>query len=320
MTTLGVCFHRFQPAADVVTEARAAEDAGYDEFWVVEDCFYTSGPTLAAAALAATERIKVGIGILPARSRQPAVTAMEFATLAALGPGRFIGGIGHGVGYWMDQMGARPASPLTALEETLTVVRALLAGDRVNFDGRYVTLHDVALSPPPVQPPPVLAGVRNEKSLRLSGRCADGTILAELCSPDYLNWAHDRIAEGGGGDDHRMTVFCSAAVSPHGRQAREALIPFVASVFRDGPIGVRLLPFYPELEARAIATTWEEAVSAMPEDWWNSLGPIGTLDDAVRYLTKMTEAGADSLVLFPDPTAPIDDLRRFAAEVRPLLG
>jgi alkanesulfonate monooxygenase SsuD/methylene tetrahydromethanopterin reductase-like flavin-dependent oxidoreductase (luciferase family) len=318
--SLGICFHRYQPAADIVAEARAAEEAGFDELWVVEDCFYTAGPSLAAAALAVTEQIRVGIGIVPSRSRQAAVTAMEFATLTGLGPDRFLGGIGHGVGSWMNQMGIRPASPLTALEETLTAVRRLLAGETVTMDGRYVTLREVALSPAPDSPPPLLAGVRNEKSLQLSGRCADGTILAELCSPTYLAWARDRIAEGGGGSDHRLTVFCSGAVDSDGAAARAALVPFVAGVFADASVGLRMLPFYDELSARAADSSWEEAVGAMPEEWWRHLGPIGTPDDAARYLTTMADSGADSLVLFPDLANPIDDLRRFAATVRPLLG
>ena len=56
-------------------------------------------------ALAVTERLAVGIGILPAVARNPAITAMELATLAGLAPGRVVAGIGHGVQEWMAQVG-----------------------------------------------------------------------------------------------------------------------------------------------------------------------------------------------------------------------
>ncbi|MEZ5229499.1 MAG: LLM class flavin-dependent oxidoreductase [Acidimicrobiales bacterium] len=179
-TDIGLCFHREFAAGAVIEHAHTAESLGFDEFWVIEDCFFTSGPTLAAAALTATDHIGVGIGIMPAVARTAAITAMEIATLAGLAPGRFHAGIGHGVQTWMAQMGARKASPLTALEETILAVRELLAGDRITRDGRYVTLDDVALE----APPHTAAGVgrRPVDQVPAVGGAADGTILAELCS------------------------------------------------------------------------------------------------------------------------------------------
>ena len=80
----------------LLPEVAAQLDRGrIDELWLIEDCFSTTGPSLAAAALTATERMEVGIGILPAVVRHPAMTAMELATLADLGGGRFTAGIGH---------------------------------------------------------------------------------------------------------------------------------------------------------------------------------------------------------------------------------
>ena len=91
------------PARAVREFAPALEAGGVDQMWFIEDCFYTAGISLAATALALTERLQVGIGILPAVARNPAVTAMEIATLAELAPGRLLAGIGHGVQEWMEQ-------------------------------------------------------------------------------------------------------------------------------------------------------------------------------------------------------------------------
>ncbi len=104
---IGMCFDRSLPAPFVVEVAESLEAATVDQLWVIEDCFYTAGISLAATALARTEQLTVGIGILPAVARNPAVTAMELATLANLAPGRLLAGIGHGVQEWMGQMGAR---------------------------------------------------------------------------------------------------------------------------------------------------------------------------------------------------------------------
>ena len=136
---------------------------------MIEDCFYTAGITLAATALAHTETLTVGIGILPALTRNVSTTAMELATLARLAPGRIVAGIGHGVRSWMEQIGARPESPVGALTEVITAVRRLLAGETVTMAGALVELHDVRLDVVPSPPPPVLAGVRRPKSLAAAG-------------------------------------------------------------------------------------------------------------------------------------------------------
>jgi alkanesulfonate monooxygenase SsuD/methylene tetrahydromethanopterin reductase-like flavin-dependent oxidoreductase (luciferase family) len=74
----------------------AADEAGIDELWLWEDCFLEGGLTTSAAALAWSERLTVGIGLLPVPLRNPAVTAMEIATLVRLFPGRFVPALGHG--------------------------------------------------------------------------------------------------------------------------------------------------------------------------------------------------------------------------------
>ncbi len=309
----------------MVERSRQAESLGFDEFWVIEDCFFTSGPALAAAALTATERIGVGIGIMPAVARNPAITAMEIATLAQLAPGRFHAGIGHGMQDWMAQIGARPSSPLTVLDETITVVRRLLAGERVRVDGRFVTLDDVALAAPPTPAPLVSAGVRSPRSLQLAGRVADGTILAELCSPTYLRWARDHIVTGAASVDradrtHRLTVFVSMSVGIDGDAAREAAAGFVAEILAHPHVGLTMLEFYPELAARAERIGWYEAVAAMPREWWHQLGAFGTPEDAAVYYRSMIEAGAQALTTFPSPSDPSGDASLLAEVVLPLVG
>lgn len=340
--SIGLCFHRDAPAGAVIEQARVAEEAGYDELWVIEDCFFTAGVSLAAAALTATRRIGVGIGIMPAVARNPAITAMEIATLAGLAPGRFHAGIGHGVQDWMGQMGVRPTSPLTTLEETLMAVRSLIRGEEVTTAGRAVQLDRVRLEAPPDPVPLVSAGVRGPRSLAASGRSADGTILADFCSVEYLTWARAQISRGshsqsehsrssgtrGSGanapgahppvaEHHRLTVFASAAVTPDGDDAREAMSYYLAEVCQDPPTSLRHAPFFDEVEARAAASSWLEALQAMPADWWRQLGPIGTPDDAVAYLSSMAEAGADAVALFPSPVDPVGDATNLASAVLP---
>jgi alkanesulfonate monooxygenase SsuD/methylene tetrahydromethanopterin reductase-like flavin-dependent oxidoreductase (luciferase family) len=208
---LGVVLRPTLPQERLVEQARAAEAAGAAELWLWEDCFLTGGIAATATALAATERIVVGIVILPAPVRNAAFAAMELATLARLHPGRLHAGFGHGLPDWMHQVGAKPASQLTLLEEVTVAVRALLRGETVDTEGRYVRLRSVALDHPPGTVPPVSLGVRGPKSLRLSGGCADGTVLDASADPAAVAAARRAIDEGrsesGRTDPHRLTVF-----------------------------------------------------------------------------------------------------------------
>jgi alkanesulfonate monooxygenase SsuD/methylene tetrahydromethanopterin reductase-like flavin-dependent oxidoreductase (luciferase family) len=170
--------------------ALAAEDSGLAELWLWEDCFWGGALTAAAAVLAWTPRLPVAIGVLPVPVRNVALTAMEAAVLQRLFPGRITIGVGHGVQDWMGQVGVRAASPVTLLGGYLSALRGLLNGERLTVDGRYVRLDGVALDAPPVTPPPVLAAATGPRTLAVSGRDADGSILdSATTTPDGLREA-----------------------------------------------------------------------------------------------------------------------------------
>jgi len=293
-----MCFDRSLPAAAVAEFAEALEAGGVDQFWVIEDCFYTAGISLAATALARTEHLTVGIGILPAVARNAAVTAMEIATLAELAPGRLIAGIGHGVQEWMEQMGARTPSPLTTLDEVITTVRQLLHGETVDFDGREVTMHSIALDQPPTQVPPLMAGVRGPKSLALAGRMADGIILAEGAGPASVRAS---IKQAGSPDQFRTSVFSAFCLVPDRKVAHQAMTPFVVGLLDNPEAAIRAHPHFDQMVERVTAHG-AEAVVDFPDDWWIDIGAIGDMDDVVAHIEALADAGANDVSLFPGPT------------------
>ncbi|NEA37533.1 LLM class flavin-dependent oxidoreductase [Streptomyces sp. SID13031] len=175
---LGLVFPPALPPESIRSVAASAEAAGLDDFWVSEDCFKESAVASAVVALAATERVRVGIGLLPVPLRSVAQAAMEFATIDRLFPGRFAGGIGHGVQAWMGQAGVRAEAPLTLLREFATALRRLLDGEEVSVSGRYVVLDEVALAYPPLEPAPLLIGAAGPRSLAAAGELGTGTLLS----------------------------------------------------------------------------------------------------------------------------------------------
>lgn len=267
---LGVMFDRARPPEELIEFAREMDAAGLDEFWVVEDLGWSGAVSTAATALASTDRITVGIGIVPAAFRNPALLAMELAALERLHPGRLLAGIGHGVGPWMAQVGAAAASPLTRLEETIAGVRALLAGELVTTVGRYVTLDGVRLVHPPVTPPPLLAGVMRPRSLRLSGRVADGTVLAEGTGPAGVRAALSHIAATSA---HRLVVLTYLCIDDDTEAVRIATDPVrheLAEAVAVAPDEVFLAAGSATVAAQQIASLWAAGAASVV------LRPIGT--------------------------------------------
>lgn len=293
--TIGICFDRTFPAAAVVDYAQRAERAGLDELWLIEDCFFTTAPPLAAAALAVTERLRVGLGILPAVARTAAITAMEIATLAGMAPGRVVAGIGHGVQSWMAQMGAATPSPLTTLDEVVTAVRQLLAGETVTTHGRHVRLDNVALATAPTPAPAVIAGVRGPKSLAHAGRHADGVLLDAPCSPAYVRWAREQCSAD---TTFQLRCFASLWISDDRIEAYRAMAPFVGDLLTEGAPTLGRLPFYGEL-AELHTAKGDDGLVGMPADWWQQIGAIGTMDDALGYIAAMEAEGITGISFFP---------------------
>ncbi|GAB3589909.1 LLM class flavin-dependent oxidoreductase [Angustibacter peucedani] len=194
-TTLGLIFPPDLPPERLRSVALAADEAGLEQLWLWEDCFKEGGISTLAAALAWTEQVQVGLGLMPVPLRNVAVTAMEVASLERMFPGRVVPGIGHGVLDWMGQVGVRAESPMTLLREYTTALRALLDGERLTTSGRYVHLDDVALDWPPSPPPPLLVGAMGDKTTRLAGELGDGVIFAEM-SPERVRAAVEHLRAG----------------------------------------------------------------------------------------------------------------------------
>jgi alkanesulfonate monooxygenase SsuD/methylene tetrahydromethanopterin reductase-like flavin-dependent oxidoreductase (luciferase family) len=313
---VGVCFDRSFPPSAITEFTERLEAGGLDQLWVIEDCFYTTAIALAATALARTNRLAVGLGIMPAVARNPAITAMEIATLANLAPGRVLAGIGHGVQEWMEQMGARTASPLTTLDEVITVVRRLLHGETVSFRGQEVRLDSVALEQPPAKVPPVLAGVRGPKSMALAGRIADGVVLAEGAGANYVRRAREQAGDPEG---FRISCFTALSIEDERLSAYRWMAPVVAGWLTSPNPAIDAHPHGAELRER-FAEGGVDALVSMPREWWLQLGAIGTFDDAVEHIQSLAQAGAHDVALFPCPElqfarVQLDDAVRLQAAV-----
>ena len=138
--------------------ARRAEQLDYESLWIAE----TAGPdpfVLAGTIAQVTSKIRIGIAVSPVYIRTPATIASAAATVAGLAPGRFVLGLGASshaiVGGWH---GTQFEGPLTRVRETVDVVREMLRGETIDYEGRAVRTRGFRLAVPPTVPVPLYVG------------------------------------------------------------------------------------------------------------------------------------------------------------------
>jgi F420-dependent oxidoreductase-like protein len=179
----------FSPAvrtlAESVDRARIVERYGFESLWTTQLPTARDASLVLAAYASATERVKIGTGVLPLYTRHPTAMVQMAATLDELSGGRFILGLGvsHRVtveGMW----GMRLERPVEAMREYLTIVRTSLRDGACSFEGAFFTARWSYLGPRR-EDMPIMISALNPRMLELAGELADGVVLY-MCAPGYI--------------------------------------------------------------------------------------------------------------------------------------
>lgn len=317
--SLGVLMPHAAAPADVPAIAARAEALGFDSVWVPENCFLNGGVAAAGLALGATQATVVGIGVLASPLRHPAVAAMEVATLAQAYPGRLVASFGLGVPAWLDQMGLRPASALTAVREYVGAVRELLAGTSVsrNADTSGFAADEITLAHP-AEDVPIAIGAVGPKMLELAGEVADVVILSTLAGPRYVRWAGAIVAAAAaraGRQAPRVVCFAAFHLAADDRAGRDAIrhdLAFSLRASGPGPLldAIDASDALAELLADHPGATLAEAI---PDSWLQEMAIAGDARRCASHITNLWEAGAHDVVLSPKPVGRAAELLAAAA-------
>ena len=221
--------HGNAPASRSLEIMRAAEDAGFDQFWMYDshviwqDCYSVLGWLI---GLSRSDKMEFGTLVTNPVSRDATVTASAFATLAEITGNRVICGIGRGDSV-VRVMKRKPAK-LADLEHAVNVIRTLSRGETMELEGVDVQMEWANARVP------IYVAAYGPRALTLAGKVGDGVVF-QVADPYFIEWGMQFVRKGAaeaGRDPSEIVIHCSAAtyISSDMDEARERTRWFPALV------------------------------------------------------------------------------------------
>ena len=295
---------------------RYAEQRGFEAVWQAESRLVRDAIVPMAAYAAVTERLKVGSGVINNWTRNIGLLAATYLTLDDLAPNRII----CGIGAWWDPLarnvGIERRKPLTAMRETVEILRRLLNMERVTFHGEFVNVEGIELDvvhgrrePRHV---PIMIGATGDKMMELAGEISDGVVLNYCVPPEYNDHALDLLARGAkkagrtlDDIDRPQLVVCSV---DHDREraiatTRELLTQYLAQqphiakasgVSQDVVDQIQSILGWPATKEQI-----EQAKHLVPEELIHRITASGTPDEARQKVAEYRQHGCTSPILYP---------------------
>jgi probable F420-dependent oxidoreductase len=289
--------------------AARAEVLGYDSVWIADTGAGPDAFVVAAAAAQVTTSIRLGTAIVPVYTRAPAVLAAGAGSAAQLAPGRFVLGIGASSETIVERWGGVPfRRPLARMRETTGVLRAMLAGERVTFEGRTIRTSGFRLVSPPPRPVPIYLAALMPPMLELAGEIADGVVLNMMpvdAVPRML--AHVRRgAERAGRDPAALEIVARfQTIVTDDRPAARAALRHMFGPYFATSVYNRFVAWcgFAE-EAAAIAQTWTAKdrsanFAAVTDEMIDRIAVIGTAAECRAQLAAFAEAGITTPMVSP---------------------
>lgn len=302
-------------------EAADAEAAGFGGIYVSERLDVKDAAVVCGGVVARTDHIRVGTALIHQGTRHPLTLASMAATLQLMSGGRFVLGIGRGLGALAPSLGVNKPT-LASLEHLVTTMRRLWAGERITENGpagsfRGLRFTDIPAGPPP----PVLFGTVGSRGLELAGRLFDGVVLHPFLTTDAVARSVERVrraADASGRDPDAVGVVTTVVTAPALTAEREDLavraraisylqVRGLGEVLVEAngwdPAVLQAIREHPTLTGKGIADTslsrdrLVDAAEVIPPDWFSEGAAFRTVAHCVARIRSYRDAGGDEILL-----------------------
>lgn len=342
---IGVMQLTMEPVSEILAHARTMDKSGFDTIWLAEAYPWwrkhsmeaRSTTALSSLIADATDQIAVGWGIISPYTRHPIQIAMDArVTQEIVGEGRFYLGLGASK-ILMREVGD-PGLPRTAVVETIEIVRAILAGESLDYKGRVFTAR-VPPMPDDTEAPrldvPIYMAGTGPRMQQSAGELADGLLTPSITTPGFVRYAMENIGKGAekaGRDPSAVDIGCTVVASidadrGKGREgAREIAGMYLANKVENirgsadvllGEAGLTFEEIQPIAEAmqRGGRLAAKEKVT---DDILDKTRPIaGTPQDCIDAIQEYKDAGCTHVMLELWGESRDEQLELFGREVLP---
>jgi 5,10-methylenetetrahydromethanopterin reductase len=293
-----------------------AEERGFESVWQAESRLVRDAIVPMAAYAAVTDQIKVGSGVINNWTRNIGLLAATFLTLDDLAPDRII----CGIGAWWDPLaknvGIERRKPLTAMRETVEVLRRLLNMERVTYHGEFVDVTEIELDvvhgrrePRNV---PIMIGATGDQMMALTGEIADGVVLNYCVPPEYNDRALELLEQGAKKAgrtfedlDRPQLVVCS--VDDDAEKARDTTRELLTQYMAQQPHIAKASGVSPGVVAQiqsilgwpATKEQIQQAKHLVPEDLIHRITASGTPEQARAKVNEYRAHGCTCPILYP---------------------
>jgi 5,10-methylenetetrahydromethanopterin reductase len=312
--------------------ARYAEERGFSEIWQADTRLARDCVVLMSAFLTETKRLRLGSGVLPIWTRNPAVIAATWSTmweLAGKVDGR--GRIMLGLGAWWEpiasRVGIRRKRPLKAMREHVEAIRQLFTMEEVTFHGEFVHLDrvklDVAFGDTSPRDIPIYIGATGPQMLELAGEICDGVVLNYVVSVDYIRNAVESVRRGAERagksldvvDRPELLVCCLSDDDPQAAVMEgKALVAYYLGtephIMKASNVDEELIKKVQEFVGwPATEADYRRAAQLIPNDVVRNLMAVGTTRQCQDKVAEYIEAGVTCPILYPmmDEVKPVID-------------
>ena len=301
---------------DGLEYAQYAEKKGFHAIWQAESRLVRDAIVPMAAYAAVTEKIHIGSGVINNWTRNIGLLASTFLTLDDLAPNRII----CGIGAWWDPLaknvGIDRKKPLTAMKETIDVLRRLLNMERVTYSGEFVNVTGIELDivhgrkePRNV---PIYIGATGDNMMEMTGEIADGVVLNYCVPPEYNHKALELLTSGAkkagktiDDIDRPQLIVCSVDQDHHKAidTTRELLTQYLAQqphIAKASGVSMEVVKQIQSI--LGWPATKEQIAKAkhfVPEDLIERITASGTPEEAKAKVREYIKNGCTCPILYP---------------------
>lgn len=318
----GALIESIYPPSELVAIARQVEDLGFSHFWYPDEKFFKDCYIGLSLVAQNTKNIALGPCVTDPFSRHPIITAVAIASLAEVAPNRTWLGIGAG-GRGFNAIGIERDRPAIAIREAVHIIRELLLGNMVNYQGEVISLIDRSLDFKPTQQVPIMVATGHGRLIQsLAGEIGDAVMLANFSSPATILAGFKNVKKGidkAGRDlkDIYMILRVDVAVHPDKKVAQKAVAPVILSALRASYPGMSYLDVLPSFDmsskllqvlgkndyrTRIYYRNSENSAPLIPSDMFEHLALVGTMEEVREKINGIINLGIfNEITLRPVP-------------------